>query len=805
MADEEVPAFLHNNKQAIDAMVIQLDRNMASGDNLDQDQELLEFNLDADGEEEEFEAELQHEARKQRLPAIGVSRARRNTYKAVPRAVSTIMGKASLAFIQKDRVETVRLSLQAIAMYPNFGDPYRHIGLCLEDVGNDRVALDFFFVAAHLDANNPDAWGQCAAIAARQRHIPYVIYCLKKMQRQVSAKEDPAGAISLWQQRYAAHVEDRDYITAGRCLEKIYGIQPTDDCLALVTEHYVGHRMQQQLARFLSGTLDHSFDAGRLNMLCEIYHGLGYHQSVERAVLGHMSGGLNCLPVELLVRLGVAYVHMSNWSGAAQAIHRLTPARAPVEDYADCYFELGTAALQAPNSATAALGEGLLAIVQGVPELTEAINLAIADRRVADPHPADPADIVGRYLSAVAADPTPAIAIRAANAAGRLGYLELCAFLLGDGDLGSALAATPDLLAMPGDIPCPLAAPPVNPTIATMVDLLRVLHLPAARSRLPIVLLRSLHALRPEWTSDGPGKGAFRLPLPRDVIPLISQLLPAAIEGRPLFMLIAEAVADLVRAGDGGTAIRLIGAVLDSKVMHLYPSVDVPAVTQNMMLLAVHVGVRSQGLHLQSVAEDLLRAHPASQRLWEHLVANESASTARKHYARAVFQTNEFGELALAAFAYLHRTFHTAVNTYLTSSARHPDDPMPPLMVGLCLLHLGTRRMEMSRHVAAVHGLHWLLRYTKLRGDNSYEAVYNMARALQYIGHTHLAHALYTSILTRRPSVVPTQHVRRVDVGSMNPADKAIKSMAAINTAYMLRSAGNRRRAAQLIRQHVTI
>eukprot|EP00741_Cyanophora_paradoxa_P002683 tig00000615_g2603.t1 len=136
--------------------------------------------------------------------------------------------------------------------------------------------------------------------------------------------------------------------------------------------------------------------------------------------------------------------------------------------------------------------------------------------------------------------------------------------------------------------------------------------------------------------------------------------------------------------------------------------------------------------------------------------------------------------------------YNLALGEYFRAFRALPDDPLLSLSIALAYLsQVMSRRVE-DRNLCCVQALAWLYRYAALRGRETPEALYNLARAHHQLGLLQLAVPFYERCLARccAPSSRPTQSLARE---------------AAHNLALIYRASGNAPLALALMREYLTI
>ncbi|KAG9393711.1 hypothetical protein J8273_4830 [Carpediemonas membranifera] len=787
--------FIQRNHDMIDTLLIQIDSNLRSG-NLDVDAEDVQFSINEEQEEDEFEAELNKEARSLHLPRRRTrSQVRSLGEMRLPAAVTDLLGRANIAFINQNRVETVRLCMDAIRLAPQTPEPYRLIGLSLEDTGSERVALDFFFVAAHLSRRAKEPWKICADIAQRTGHEQYYLYCLRKMTPFIE-DEDDLGAHLI--ETHSAYRVVGDMRGAGRCLEALYHVRPDPAVLQLCVEYYLETKLYGRLVRFLEKLLDSAAepDLGILNILAEVHGIAGNYTTVITTIQKHTVGGLNGLHPELLVRLAIAFVHTRQWTHALAAIERFAP---PIDDFADLYFELGRTCVSASDQAVYAQGLRLLAVTEAVPSMAMAVNLILADsllQRLAKLDHAGRRELLTRYSRVLAVDPTAPTVLKAANACGRLGLKDTCLWLLGFIEPNAAVTSGP-LGKLVGPYQCPFPAD--RPTDA-LRHFLGWVHGSVGDGAQAIVdVCRGVRAETVASRSDTSFRSSA---FSRTTALLLNEFIPTVLTQDRFYTVAIRVTLELVRENRPADASKLINAAVASRMLDIWGGQRRVDLYDNLRLLTVLIGAQCTSSHSQlDVA--LLEQHPDSQRLWESFLLQETRSVARKAYKAAIFKKNTYGTLFRASTAFWHGSYEQAVPRFEEVAAKCPGDPLPHFMLGLSLLFTSQRRRanrNTNKNDQVVQAVERMARYSELRGDPA-EAAYNTARMLQYCRMVHLCSPMYMSILQGRPSEYDSGPTQPVSSWQLERAQRP----AAVNMARLLADSGNRREAARVLKEYMTI
>ncbi|ESS66403.1 hypothetical protein TCDM_05034 [Trypanosoma cruzi Dm28c] len=120
---------------------------------------------------------------------------------------------------------------------------------------------------------------------------------------------------------------------------------------------------------------------------------------------------------------------------------------------------------------------------------------------------------------------------------------------------------------------------------------------------------------------------------------------------------------------------------------------------------------------------------------------------------RLVADRNQAGPETLVLLGnryFIRRSFVRALNLYLAALQKRPNDILLCFLVGLSYMLISHQKRIRAREACVIAGWHYLSLYQELVRSVDIgrmgEAVYNCARALQYLGLHHLAVPLYEQV-----------------------------------------------------------
>lgn len=245
--------------------------------------------------------------------------------------VAKLMGKANIAYVQRNYSEAIPLFLEVIQQSSSSFEPYHTLGLIYEELGELEKAFGFYLLTANMTSDHGlDLWNKLTEIAVRLGRTREAVFCLSQVLR-LGRVVDPRP---YW-------IRSRLYLEL-RCYRMV--VTSFGDLL----RRQVGNIEAFQAVARLALRVNLAYDAARLfrsifskrpqhvtwshlNLLCEMYlstrnwdavvqavaeFGPALHRHSRRSLaLGSLLAdpGLEQiaegLPVDIRVKLALAYVH----------------------------------------------------------------------------------------------------------------------------------------------------------------------------------------------------------------------------------------------------------------------------------------------------------------------------------------------------------------------------------------------------------------------------------------------------------------------------------------------------------------
>ena len=132
---------------------------------------------------------------------IGRGRVRRGVRRTRRRVISAEaakkLGEANLLFTQGEAQypRAIELLTEVIRLIPNEPDAYATLGTIYSELKNDKKALDFLMISAHLEPGNKEKWNNLAEMSIRLNNPRQALYCLGQALRL-----DPDDHDNRWDQ-----------------------------------------------------------------------------------------------------------------------------------------------------------------------------------------------------------------------------------------------------------------------------------------------------------------------------------------------------------------------------------------------------------------------------------------------------------------------------------------------------------------------------------------------------------------------------------------------------------------------------
>ncbi|XP_030473262.2 uncharacterized protein LOC115690903 isoform X2 [Syzygium oleosum] len=222
--------------------------------------------------------------------------------------ITRMLGDATLHYARGNYDEAISISSQVVRLAPNLPDPYDTLGRIYDDLANDKKAVDFYMIAAHLNPKDSSMWKRLFTRSLEQGNNGQARYCLSK-----AITADPKDVSLLFHQA-SLHSNLGDYQKAAELFEQIQKICP-EDVEALQTGAKLYLRCGQ-LEHAISILVEYvnsypsEADLSVVDLLATIY--MENDAYVKAIQLFHSHSQEKALPANLVVKEGICHLHLGN-------------------------------------------------------------------------------------------------------------------------------------------------------------------------------------------------------------------------------------------------------------------------------------------------------------------------------------------------------------------------------------------------------------------------------------------------------------------------------------------------------------
>ncbi|KAK2077621.1 hypothetical protein QBZ16_004466 [Prototheca wickerhamii] len=288
----------------------------------------------------------------------------RGRKRRVSEEAAALMAEATMLYVNNERhVEAIGKLMEVIRCEPNMPDPYHLLGVLHEAVGNQKKALDFFMIAAHLTPKDLALWRRLAGLSSEQGLLRQAAYCLTQVLRRdrgdAAARFDRALIFAdLGDSRRALHglaqvaaaAPEHPEVPKARA-RLLFRLGRADEAIEALTS-------------FMEARPEH-VDATHLNILAELFAQqerwpdvirlLDRAEADARELVGSSNEDASAsapststpplLPADLRVKRGLAHLAAGDVPAALAGLESLLPE--PVDAFADLFLEVGERLMRA--------------------------------------------------------------------------------------------------------------------------------------------------------------------------------------------------------------------------------------------------------------------------------------------------------------------------------------------------------------------------------------------------------------------------------------------------------------------------
>lgn len=280
-------------------------------------------------------------------------------------AQETLMQQATNAYIDGKFKQAVALLLGLIKEAPKVPLLYQQLGAIYENTGDIRKALDLFIVAATLGPRDVDSWRGLARQAQDAGEFNQAAYCFDKLLRLEPEDVDSRFERAMLHQEMGESskaIEGFKYVLAQfpdntqvmkELAEVYHASDQTQKAIVLIEGYLDKFRKPKKTKK--KAAVNAPIDLNIMNVLCELYQLEKRYADVITALdllntvpfedpsLPPDEPQSSALPIDLVVRKGIAYLNLGNLPQAELLFNVLQEEKYDMTNYADLYLEVAEA------------------------------------------------------------------------------------------------------------------------------------------------------------------------------------------------------------------------------------------------------------------------------------------------------------------------------------------------------------------------------------------------------------------------------------------------------------------------------
>ncbi|XP_011100078.1 general transcription factor 3C polypeptide 3 isoform X1 [Sesamum indicum] len=271
---------------------------------------------------------------------------RKGSKKKANPEVTRKLGDATLHYAHGRFEEAIGLLNEVILLAPNLSDPYHTLALIYTAMNEEKRALNFYMIAAHLTPKDASLWKLLVTRSIEQGDKRQANYCLNK-----AIIADPED-IGLRFHRASLYIELGEYKKAADSYEQISRLRPDNvEVLSKATQLYRKCGQHERAVCMLEDNLrNHVNDANLsvVDLLASILMEINAYAKaldhIEHAQQVYSTG--QEIPLCLTIKAGVCHVHLGHLEKAEAHFNALKPENASnhpdlVIDVADSLVNVG--------------------------------------------------------------------------------------------------------------------------------------------------------------------------------------------------------------------------------------------------------------------------------------------------------------------------------------------------------------------------------------------------------------------------------------------------------------------------------
>ncbi|XP_042014355.1 general transcription factor 3C polypeptide 3-like [Salvia splendens] len=237
---------------------------------------------------------------------------RKGTKNKLNPEVTRKLGDATLHYAQGYFDKAICLLHEVIRLAPNLSDPYHTLGLIYSATDDNKKAMIFYMIAAHLNPKDASLWKLLLAKSIEHEDIKQAYYCLNK-----AIVADPED-IDLHSTRASLYVELEKYQKAAESYEQIARRCPDNiEVLQKAAQLYQKCKQHERAVSMLEESLKRHKDAANIGVVDLLVSVLMDNDKYAIALehIEHTQKVYNTgkqMPLGLITKAGICHIHLGH-------------------------------------------------------------------------------------------------------------------------------------------------------------------------------------------------------------------------------------------------------------------------------------------------------------------------------------------------------------------------------------------------------------------------------------------------------------------------------------------------------------
>ncbi|XP_042039082.1 general transcription factor 3C polypeptide 3-like isoform X1 [Salvia splendens] len=237
---------------------------------------------------------------------------RKGTKNKLNPEVTRKLGDATLHYALGYFDKAICLLHEVIRLAPNLSDPYHTLGLIYSAMDDNKKAMIFYMIAAHLNPKDVSLWKLLLVKSVEHEDRNQAYYCLNK-----ALVADPE-AIDLHKIRALLYDGIKEYQKAAESYEHIARLRPDNiDVLQKAAELYQECKQHERAVSMLEESLKHHKDdayIGVVNLLVSVLMENNKYaralEHIEHTQKVYTAG--KQMPLDLITKTGICHIHLGH-------------------------------------------------------------------------------------------------------------------------------------------------------------------------------------------------------------------------------------------------------------------------------------------------------------------------------------------------------------------------------------------------------------------------------------------------------------------------------------------------------------